>query len=476
MSPSINEIKRFVVWRSSLNTSKLFVEFYLPKYMELLRQIKEGPFPSFPLSAIAVRMFDGPFGSNRKVDMYQDSGIPYIRVKDVLPEGINTEDLVYITSEKQAELRRSRVVAGNLLITIAGRLGTAAVFPESLGEGNITGHIVGIELRPAVNPYYLAAFINSTLGEFQVVRLGQRTTRPELNITELGQLLIPVPPKAVQDQVAELMQGAYATRRQRYQQITDIYRAFDSQILKALGIDYAGLQGDRFSVQRLSDVLGRRFDFEAVVTVRRLNLSFGSTIALGEVNERVTPILDCPESEVNFVSLGNIRSNTGELVDFAPVKGSDVLSSSPIFKKGDILYGRMRPYLNKVWLAEFDGVCSGEAIVLRPNPDRVNTEFLRSILLSRITVDQVVPLQTGTSLPRVSADDLFAIRLPIPAERPVQEEIAKQISAQRAEARQLLREADAVVTQARQEAERAILSGVATMMPTPMLEIKDVRL
>ena len=90
-------------------------------------------------------MFDGPFGSDRTIDMYQESGIPFIRVKDVLPEGINTEELKYISQEKHESIIRSRVVPGNVLMTIAGRLGTAAVFPETLIEGNITGHIVGVQ-------------------------------------------------------------------------------------------------------------------------------------------------------------------------------------------------------------------------------------------------------------------------------------------------------------------------------------------
>ncbi|QLH38562.1 MAG: hypothetical protein HWD60_05810 [Defluviicoccus sp.] len=46
---------------------------------------------------------------------------------------------------------------------------------------------------------------------------------------------------------------------------------------------------------------------------------------------------------------------------------NELKSLSSVFKAGDILYGRLRPYLNKVFRPEFDGLCSAEFIVLVPN-------------------------------------------------------------------------------------------------------------
>ena len=57
----------------------------------------------------------------------------------------------------------------------------------------------------------------------------------------------------------------------------------------------------------------------------------------------------------------------------------DVRSSSLRFSRGDVLYGRMRPYLNKVWVAEFDGVCSSEFLVFAKR-DGLNNDFLAARL------------------------------------------------------------------------------------------------
>ncbi len=431
--------KSFLINRSELTTLKLFVEFYLPKYQALLHKLRSGPYPLKPLAKLSPRMFDGPFGSNRTVDMYRDHGIPYIRVKDVLPEGIITDGLTYISEEKHEKLGRSRVVPGNVLMTIAGRLGTAAVFPKHLKEGNITGHIVGIELPKGANPHYVATFINSCFGEFQVERWGHRTTRPELNLGEVGRIEVPLPPRPVQDRIAGVMQAAYAARREMLAQAEELLGGIDEYVLKELGIDFLELESHRIALKPINSIAGGRFDFEAVVTVPEIHFDDIQPTLLRQVvqriNDRITPAADSPDEDVNYIGLGNIAANTGELAEFAPVKGSSILSSSPTFKRGDILFGRMRPYLNKVWIAEFDGSCSGEALVFRPDTKRVAARFLHALLLSRITLYQVVPLQTGTSLPRVSASDVLSVKLPIPKDLGKQTGIGEEVQRRRAEAK-----------------------------------------
>jgi len=174
------------------------------------------------------------------------------------------------------------------------------------------------------------------------------------------------------------------------------------------------------------------------------------------VNERATPAIEMPAWEVNYVSLGNIASNTGELVDFAPVLGSHILSSSPKFRKGDLLYGRMRPYLNKVWLAEFDGVCSGEAIVLRPDLRRTDPCYLQAILLSELTLDQIVPYQTGTSLPRVPTQRVLKVQILLPNLKR-QREIGREVAKRREHAKYLRAKAETTLSEAKERVEQMIL-------------------
>ena len=81
--------------------------------------------------------------------------------------------------------------------------------------------------------------------------------------------------------------------------------------------------------------------------------------------------------ETRYVGLEHIAPHAMSLLGHA--SASDVRSASLRFSRGDLLYGRLRPYLNKVWLAEFDGLCSGEFLVFPKRPG-LNNRFLASRL------------------------------------------------------------------------------------------------
>lgn len=67
VNTSQSDRTHFLVKRGQLNTSKIFVEFYLPEYQEKFDALTKAPYPLKPLKKIASRLFDGPFGSNQKV-------------------------------------------------------------------------------------------------------------------------------------------------------------------------------------------------------------------------------------------------------------------------------------------------------------------------------------------------------------------------------------------------------------------------
>lgn len=76
----------------------------------------------------------------------------------------------------------------------------------------------------------------------------------------------------------------------------------------------------------------------------------------------------------SFVGLEHIEAHTTRMLGFVPAES--MKSSGVAFEEGDVLYGRMRPYLNKVWLADRDGLCSGEFIVF-PQTGALRGAFLK---------------------------------------------------------------------------------------------------
>lgn len=59
-----------------------------------------------------------------------------------------------------------------------------------------------------------------------------------------------------------------------------------------------------------------------------------------------------------------------------PYEGTDKISSAIAYRKGDILLSNIRPYLKKIWQADRDGSCSPDVLVLRPNREMVDENFL----------------------------------------------------------------------------------------------------
>lgn len=112
-------------------------------------------------------------------------------------------------------------------------------------------------------------------------------------------------------------------------------------------------------------------------------------------------------SELPYVGLENIESSTGFYVPSTGEKES--FNSALRFEVGDILFPKLRPYLNKVHLAQFKGVCSTEFHVLKGKD--LNNLYLFTFLNSKLVVNQTSCLMTGNTLPRLQPQDVQ--RLPI---------------------------------------------------------------
>lgn len=147
---------------------------------------------------------------------------------------------------------------------------------------------------------------------------------------------------------------------------------------------------------------------------------------LGEVavpsREHVLPseVPDMP-----YVGLEHIEPHTMRLLGQG--QAGDVRSSSLRFSTGDILYGRMRPYLNKVWIAEFDGLCSPEFLVF-PRRDGLRNEFFAA----RLNAEDFVTYanqQVSGERPRVDFEKLSRFPLWLPPTEEQERITAKLITA-----------------------------------------------
>ena len=161
---------------------------------------------------------------------------------------------------------------------------------------------------------------------------------------------------------------------------------------------------------------------------------------LGEVFERIIESLlptRHPDKEFNFIGLENIESNTGQLVGVKPTVGKLIKSTKTVFRENDVLYGKLRPYLNKVWLADTNGICSTDIWVLRTKKNAISPLLLSAILRQPQIVAKSSASMAGANLPRANKDVFDKITVSLP---PVdeQKQIVEKLSAAREYKTQLL--------------------------------------
>ncbi|MBO3097837.1 restriction endonuclease subunit S [Gelidibacter pelagius] len=104
-----------------------------------------------------------------------------------------------------------------------------------------------------------------------------------------------------------------------------------------------------------------------------------------------------------YVGLENIESNTGKLVDYSETIGETIKSSKVYFENENVLYGKLRPYLNKVWVSNFDGVATTEILPFKTNQDKLLPRYLAYYLRSNTFLNVVNANVSGARMPRASA-------------------------------------------------------------------------
>jgi type I restriction enzyme S subunit len=118
-----------------------------------------------------------------------------------------------------------------------------------------------------------------------------------------------------------------------------------------------------------------------------------------------------PSSRADDVYFGLEHVTPGRFVANGKGKASDVQSSKYVFQRGDVLYGKLRPYLDKAILAEEAGICTTELLVLRPK-EGVDPRFLVGVVHAPSFVEHAVAGTTGVQHPRTSWNHVSGFELP----------------------------------------------------------------
>lgn len=125
-----------------------------------------------------------------------------------------------------------------------------------------------------------------------------------------------------------------------------------------------------------------------------------------------------------YVSTENMLQNRAGVLTYEGIPNIDKITE---YKKGDILVSNIRPYLKKIWMAEYNGGCSPDVLVFRNANSKVLNDYLFTILSSDIFFDYMMVGKTGVKMPRGDKRSIPKFEVPVPP-MDIQKKIAEECS------------------------------------------------
>lgn len=158
----------------------------------------------------------GPFGSNLKVSDYMDEGIPIIRLQNIDYGKFVDKDIKYISTEKAKELAYHSFRAGDLVLAKLGDpIGKTCIVPDYFRDGIVVSDVVRIRVENGlVDKKFIMYSLNSVSTKNQLINGTIGSTRPRVNLDQIRDLHIFVPPLNEQRKIAAILSNIDAAIEQ----------------------------------------------------------------------------------------------------------------------------------------------------------------------------------------------------------------------------------------------------------------------
>jgi len=136
-------------------------------------------------------------------------------------------------------------------------------------------------------------------------------------------------------------------------------------------------------------------------------------VKFGDIAQNVAVRVDPADAKTDvYVGLEHLDPSTLHLRQWG--HPSDVTGQKLTFKKGDVIFGRRRAYQRKLAVAEFDGICSAHAMVVRAKPKMILPEFLPFFLQSDMFMERAIEISVGSLSPTINWKTLRVQEFPLP--------------------------------------------------------------
>ena len=325
----------------------------------------------------------------------------------------NSIQKIYDSKEKITKLGLKKSSArmipiNSVLLTTRASIGYVAIAGTNASTNQ---GFASFSCNGAMFNYYLAYWLWSKKNFLESEATG--TTFKEISKSKLREIQIPLPPLAEQKHIVSKIESIFAQideTRTRLEVASGMLNKLRSSVLRQafegrLVPQDPDDEPAEFPLKRVYKDSATVFEQDDLPT-GWIKTTIGNIIEPSK--ERFDPISNTSRT---FIGLEHIESNTGKIIEKGNSK--ELTSTKTIFRSGDVLYGRLRPYLNKACMPSFDGVCSTDILVFQKQPFLSN-KFIALFLITNRFVTYANANMTGVQHPRISFKNIakFFIFLP----------------------------------------------------------------
>jgi type I restriction enzyme S subunit len=414
--------------------------------------------PIYPLVPLREQVLLVQYGCSDLANT-EGKGLRMVRMNNLQDDGWDFSDVKRVPLGLKAA-RRYRLRRGDILFNRTNSkelVGKCEVFRER-GVWVFASYLIRVRVdEQRLLPDFVPLFLATSAGRIQIDRISRQIIgMTNVNAEELQDLLLPLPDVPRQRELLVEMDAAREARKEKLREADELLVSLDTYLLETLALTPPPPDNRQIYAVRLNAVRSESrlnadyFHPERILTLRTLQQTASTRLDALVTFHRD---LRTADARPNYLGLAHVQSHTGELVTFDEGAEGQCFAFLP----GDVLFARLRPYLNKVYCAEHEGVCSTEFHVMRVNnPAALLPEYLATMLRSRLIVAQTRHMMTGNTHPRLTNDDVVNLVVPVP-EIAVQEQIAAEVRRRREQARRLRIEADAEWQAAKRRFEQQLL-------------------
>lgn len=310
-------------------------------------------------------------------------GPKFLRITDIMPDRIDWASVPHCKIEGK-HLGKYRLEDGDIVIARTGTPGYAKRIRADY-HAVFASYLVRVRVNPKHDNRYVGFVIESNEYKQFVQQHVSGAAQPHANAQILTSFPVPLPPIATQRKIAAVL-SAYDALIENNTRRIKILEDMAQTLYREWFVHYR-FPGHE-NVPMVESALGS--------IPRGWEVSKLGDMA-ESVKRRVKP--SDADAETPYFGLKHLPRKSIALSNWDVVAG--VSSTSLAFKKGEILFGKIRPYFHKVGVAPFDGICTPSTIVIRPLKDEYFAITL-SCISSEHFIDYATAVSQGTTMPSVN--------------------------------------------------------------------------